>query len=121
MRRKREAENGGSSVPFSPLLFPPKSWLPQPVPFSTPPFFESPGHYEQWLERQPADVQREIVGPTRYRLFLADRKKPGVKQGGLPLALAVEDGRIIPVARLKAEWANLRSLQERQEAKTCAD
>jgi SPP1 gp7 family putative phage head morphogenesis protein len=72
---------------------------------------QSPANYEQWLERQPEAVQRAILGPTRYRLFLADRKKSGFQQGGLPLWEGVEDNRIIPVARLKTNWAALLALQ----------
>jgi len=74
--------------------------------------FTSPGAYERWLEDQPEAVQKEILGPLRYKLFLADRKKPGVRQGGLPLRLTVENNRIIPVSRLKTEWAALLALQE---------
>lgn len=83
------------------------------VPGEDRPTFESPANYEKWLERQPTDVQREILGATRYKLLLADRKKSGFQQGGLPLWEAVENGRIIPVARLKQDWAALLTLQEK--------
>lgn len=82
------------------------------IPGEERPAFESPGRYEKWLEDQPVEVQKAILGPTRYRLFLADRKKSGFQQGGLPLWDAVENGRIIPVGRLKSEWAALLALQE---------
>ncbi len=79
--------------------------------------FTSPGRYEQWLEQQPEEIQREVLGPTRFRLFMQDRQKPGFQQGGLPLWEGVENNRIIPVARLKQDWAALLALQEKAAAR----
>lgn len=80
------------------------------------PFFTSPRPYEDWLESQPESIQREILGPTRFKIFFADRKLPGAKQGGLPLEMAIDRKRIIPVKELKTQWAALLAMQEKDEA-----
>lgn len=49
--------------------------------------------YATWLEQQPADVQREILGPTRYQLY---------KDGGIKIDKFVADGQMVTLDRLKA-------------------
>lgn len=80
------------------------------------PFFTSPRPYEEWLESQPESIQKEILGPTRFKIFFAERQLPEAKQGGLPLEMAIDRKRIIPVKELKAQWANLLALQVKEES-----
>lgn len=48
--------------------------------------------YEEWLARQSVDIQREVLGPTRYRAW---RK-------GVPLSRMATYGRALTIAELKA-------------------
>lgn len=48
--------------------------------------------YAEWLEQQPSDVQREILGPTRYQLY---------KDGGIKIDKFVADGQMVTLDRLK--------------------
>lgn len=48
--------------------------------------------YEQWLKEQPEEVQREILGKTRYDLW---------KQGGLNLKQFVDGGRAFTIDELR--------------------
>lgn len=53
--------------------------------------------YEEWLKRQPDDVQRDVLGKTRYEIF-----KNGGKIGGF-----VNDGKVIPLDKLKYDYVEL--------------
>ena len=48
--------------------------------------------YEQWLREQPEEVQRRILGKTRFDLW---------KQGGLNLKHFVDGGRALTIAELR--------------------
>jgi len=50
-------------------------------------------NYEQWLREQPEEVQRRILGKTRFDLW---------KQGGLNLKHFVDGGRAFTIAELRA-------------------
>lgn len=48
--------------------------------------------YAQWLEKQPARAQKEILGPTRYKLY---------KDGNLRMDRFIADGRVINLDQLR--------------------
>lgn len=79
------------SGPFPPLHFYCRSTI-LPLLASNP---EDPKmrNYEQWLREQPDDVQRRILGKTRFDLW---------KQGGLNLKHFVDGGRALTIAELRA-------------------
>lgn len=53
--------------------------------------------YQKWLERQPVEVQKDILGPTKYKLW---------KQGGVPLERFVErKGGPLTIAQLRKREA----------------
>lgn len=49
-------------------------------------------NYEQWLKKQPGDVQNDVLGKTKADLF---------RKGGLPLDRFVDDGRMLTLDELR--------------------
>lgn len=51
--------------------------------------------YSDWLKKQPAAVQREVLGESRYKMF----------RDGTPIDKFVADGRVLTLDQLKAKDA----------------
>lgn len=51
--------------------------------------------FPAWLKGQPAGVQREVLGASRYEMF----------RSGTPIERFVDDGRVLTLAELKAKEA----------------
>ena len=54
---------------------------------------EVPGKltYKEWLDKQPAEIQREVLGPTRYDIMVEEAK---------PVSYFYDDGGMIPLRDL---------------------